>query len=72
VPLVLIASAGSGLLATRGVVWADRSDAAPATRVVVAAVVVAAFAVVWLAAAGLVGGLAIAACAAIAIGTVKP
>lgn len=68
--LALATSISCGVVAARLLVWADRSDAAPASRVVVGAVLAAALAVAWLGWLGVSGAAGLAACAAFSIAKV--
>ena len=68
--VVLAIASCSGVLTTRALLWADRSEQA-AARVVSGAVVVAAISVGWLGWLGITGVLALAATAVVALATVR-
>lgn len=72
VPAALAAAASTALVATRLLVWADRSDVARAVRVVVATVIASAACVLALGVLGAVGLAANAAIGVLVLATVKP
>jgi hypothetical protein len=66
------AAAGTGLVATRLLLWADRSQVARAVRVAVGAVLASAACVLVLGLLGVTAGVALVAAGVLAIATVKP
>ncbi len=68
----LVAAAGTGLVAARLLLWADRSDVARAVRVAVGVVLASAGCMLVLGLLGIAAGAALVATGVLAIATVKP